>query len=378
MSSASRSLIALGLAVAAFLVLCAAPAVAAPPCAGADIYIAAHQDDTLLFHSPDLLEDVQGNRCVQTVFTTAGDAGNGPGYWEAREAGAEAAYAQMAGVPNVWQGSIVNLAGRSVHKETLVGRPGITILYLRLPDGGEEGNGFPLYGHQSLLKLWRSVNGGSPAISEIEADDESAEYTYSQLIATLTAAIQSFGAHEVRTQNYAQGLPGPDHADHVITGRFAKAAAEALPAGYGWRLLPYQGYEISFAPQNVFEPLLGPKQAAFATYAPYDEECEEPGGKQCESMTYQGWLERQYIEDPAMVTQGVVADAGLERTAAASSSASLDGGASSGELPGPLGFAWSQVGPEPAEWLARLGAASGRAPSERLHLPPYPADRPMP
>ena len=41
-------------------------------------------------------------------------------------------------------------------------------------------------------------------------------------------------------------------------------------------------------------------------------------------------------------------------------------------------FAWSQVGPEPAEWLARLGAASGRAPIERLHLPPYPADRPMP
>jgi 4-alpha-glucanotransferase len=41
-------------------------------------------------------------------------------------------------------------------------------------------------------------------------------------------------------------------------------------------------------------------------------------------------------------------------------------------------FAWSQVGPEPAEWLARLSAAAGRAPIERLHLPPYPADRPMP
>ena len=53
--------------------------------------------------------------------------------------------------------------------------------------------------------------------------------------------------------------------------------------------------------------------------------------------------------------------------------------------PGTLGprnwswrFAWPQVGSEPARVLARLSAAAGRAPIERLHLPLYPADRPMP
>ena len=44
----------LGVALVAALTLCAGTAAAAPPCAGADMYIVAHQDDTLLFQSPDL------------------------------------------------------------------------------------------------------------------------------------------------------------------------------------------------------------------------------------------------------------------------------------------------------------------------------------
>jgi 4-alpha-glucanotransferase len=41
-------------------------------------------------------------------------------------------------------------------------------------------------------------------------------------------------------------------------------------------------------------------------------------------------------------------------------------------------FTWDQVGPEPAQRLARLAAAYGRAPIGHLRLPDYPADRPQP
>jgi 4-alpha-glucanotransferase len=41
-------------------------------------------------------------------------------------------------------------------------------------------------------------------------------------------------------------------------------------------------------------------------------------------------------------------------------------------------FNWDQVGPEPAQRLAQLGATYGRAPIERLNLPAYPEGAPRP
>ncbi len=207
----------LGVALVATSVWCVGTAAAAPPCAGGDIYIAAHQDDTLLFQSPDLLEDVRGNRCVQTVFTTAGDAGKGSSYWEGREAGAEEAYAEMAGVPNVWQGSTVELAGHKIHKETLVGRSGITILYLRLPDGGADGDGFPMYGYQSLAKLWNGGNGKCPRSAKSKPTINRRTTAAAELIdAARPRRSKSFGRApdpdpELRPDNWTRPLRPPEY-----------------------------------------------------------------------------------------------------------------------------------------------------------------------
>lgn len=65
---------------------------------GSAMYVAAHQDDDLLFCSPDLVHDIDSERGVVTIFVTAGDAGLGRDYWRGREKGIEAAYAQMADV----------------------------------------------------------------------------------------------------------------------------------------------------------------------------------------------------------------------------------------------------------------------------------------
>src|SRR5205085_11614279 len=76
-----RALVAIVAVLAAIICLLpaattGAAATAACP-SGATMNIVAHQDDDLLFLSPDLLHDVQSARCVRTVFVTAGDADNG-------------------------------------------------------------------------------------------------------------------------------------------------------------------------------------------------------------------------------------------------------------------------------------------------------------
>src|SRR5258705_4526894 len=59
---------------------------ASPPlgCSASEMYFVAHEDDSLLFQSPALLRDIQSGHCVQSVFLTAGDAGEGQSYWGAR------------------------------------------------------------------------------------------------------------------------------------------------------------------------------------------------------------------------------------------------------------------------------------------------------
>src|SRR4051812_27265299 len=69
---------------------------------GATMNIVAHEDDDLLFLSPDLIHDVQAGRCVRTVFVTAGAFPGATDYGGQREAGSRAANALMAGVANSW------------------------------------------------------------------------------------------------------------------------------------------------------------------------------------------------------------------------------------------------------------------------------------
>jgi hypothetical protein len=350
------------------LVALTATARAAEPCTSKVMYIAAHADDTLLFQSPDLLRDVRSNHCVQTVFLTAGDAGNpDPSYWEGRETGAEVAYAQMAGVANSWTSSQISVEGHSIHQETLNGQPGISILYMRLPDGGIGGEGSDAFGDQSLLKLWRDGNGGGPSISSIEAVDGSATYAYQGLIDTLEVLMDSYGVRQIATQNYLQSYPGPDHSDHVATADFVQKAHFAYPGAH--RLSGYQGYEVSLPamsppPQNVFGADLFDKQHVFYAYGKHDEDaCTSDS--ECASTPYAKWLERQYYA-AVKETTGVVANAGYMQVTAAGAAVTLNGSQSSAQGGGPLQFVWTQTG-GPAVNLSGSGT-----PSPSFLTPPHP------
>lgn len=111
-------------------------------CAGGVVAGIAHPDDDLLFQSPDLLATVQGGACYTLVIATMGDAGStGEAYALSREQGNAAAYAQMAGVPNVWTGVNASIANQQILVTTLVGAPQIQRVHFRLPDGNMDGSG---------------------------------------------------------------------------------------------------------------------------------------------------------------------------------------------------------------------------------------------
>ncbi|HET7444203.1 MAG TPA: PIG-L family deacetylase [Solirubrobacterales bacterium] len=321
-----------------------ARALAAGPCSGKVMYVAAHEDDTLLFQSPQLLEDVKANKCVMTVFTTAGDAGkSGTAYWEGREAGAEAGYAEMAGVlSTTWTGSSIVANGHTIHLETLTEQPGLTIAYLRLPDGGPDGKGFPSHGEQSLTKLWRDGHGEVPAISSITPVDGAASYSYEGLVKTLTALMTSFAPERIETQNYAApGLVGLDHSDHIATGKFTQVAQLAYAPAH--LLRGYQGYENYIPPlaeegPNVEGEQLTAKQNAFLAYVPHDEACGTD--EDCGVSPYPQWLERQYV---AATESTPGANAGPDQSVPSASSVQLDGSASFDPGGGGLTYAWTQT-----------------------------------
>lgn len=122
---------------------------------GSTLNIVAHEDDDLLFLSPDLLNDIKSDRCVMTVFLTAGDANLGSSYWKSREEGVKAAYAQMAGQSNSWRESSIQVNNRSVASFILRSDSTVTLVFMRLPDGNWDGSGFSNNGNASIKKLWQ-------------------------------------------------------------------------------------------------------------------------------------------------------------------------------------------------------------------------------
>jgi len=239
------------------------------PCTAGAMQVVAHQDDDLLFQSPDLTQDVLGGRCVRTVFLTAGDAAQGEMYWRGREAGSLAAYAQMAGVADRWRSSDAGVPGHAVRLMTLADAPRVSVVFMRLPDGNRTGTGMLVHDHQSLRRLWEGD------ISRIDAVDGSATYTDASLTSTLTDLMTAFRPTTVRTQDWTIEFRHGDNADHTATALFAREADRGYRSAH--TLLAYGGYPMWTRLPNVTGPDLIAKKNAFLAYADHDSlMCLEP------------------------------------------------------------------------------------------------------
>jgi hypothetical protein len=245
--------------------------------------IVAHEDDDLLFMNPDVLHDIQQERCVRTVFVTAGDAGKGSAYWRQRSVGAQDAYARMAQTPSAWTHSDAGVDGHRIEVYTLQGHPHISLVFLRLPDGDYFGDGFPTNGSQSLAKL------RDKRIPTITSVDGINAYTRENLEDVIFSLLSAYGPEQIRIQDVAVQAYA-DHSDHSAVALMVKKIDSRYT--FRHRLTSYRDYVDVFESQNVFGADLEAKQRAFSDYAGFDDEI---GDYTSFANIYHHYLKRQYI-----------------------------------------------------------------------------------
>jgi hypothetical protein len=256
----------------------------APAAPAGHMQVVAHEDDDLLFMSPSLDVAIDGGTDpVVTVYLTAGDAGRDRAYWRNREAGILAAYAFMAGAPNLWEVDTVSAAGARFERFQLTAAPRLHLLFLHLPDACNHTcpNG---PAPDNMSRLW---HGTSEALATVDGE---AAYTRETLIAALAALMQTYAPAHLNLLD-CTGSNGHDHADHHDSALFGLAAAQRA----GVRdIVLHRGYNITAMPANLDAATVRRKGAVFARYMPYDAVlC--PQGLPCSpDAEYSGWLERFY------------------------------------------------------------------------------------
>jgi LmbE family N-acetylglucosaminyl deacetylase len=297
------------------------------------MYIVAHPDDSLLFQSPSLLQNIQSGFNVLTVHVTAGDNGSRKNYWRAREAGIRAAYAQMAGVENSWTESTLSVESHQVVFDTLTAQPNIAVVFMRLPDGGyPEGTGTARYGFQSLRKLWEESE------ATIMAVDRSTSYALPDLVNTLGVMMNLFQPQLIATHDYANSFGDGDHTDHYVVAYLSHSAHESYSSPHNF--VGYEGYPTDSKEANVNGPLLATKQAVFQTYGSFDRTIES-GAASFADSSYAVWLRREYTVGSQPV--GLVANAGFSQTMTPGAIAQLDGSKSSVQGENSLNYKWTQT-----------------------------------
>lgn len=304
--------------VTLFAVATLLPAAAVVPAAaraaesgsGSSLEIVAHPDDDLLFQSPDLSDAIAAGRTVTTAYVTGGDAGGSATYWKGRENGAKAAYAKMAGVANAWTSGTVTVAGKTVATATLTGRPSVTLVFFRLPDGNLDGSGFSATGYTSLAQLDQG------SVASITALDGSATWTRSSLLAGLLALMTRYQPDRANTLDYVGGYGDGDHADHHAVAFFTRSASEQYTRAH--TLVGYRGYGIAAEDPNLTAAQISAKSAVFYTYASYDPStCSSAGA--CAGKPEASWLQRQYTVRAAP-TEPTPSGTNLARQATATAS----------------------------------------------------------
>jgi LmbE family N-acetylglucosaminyl deacetylase len=260
--------------------------------------IVAHQDDDLLFMNPDLMHDIDAGHCVRTVYVTSGDAGTDKYYWLGREKGSEAAYSSMAGLApdTIWIERIVKLpGGQFIVIANPQGHMKLSLIFMHLPDGNVDGQGFDSTNHESLSRL---ENG---QVSAVHTADHQSIYSSSQLSDALTILMRTYQPNEIRTQANVVNHHYPDHSDHMAVGRYVKQAYGAYTGGLAEDAVPplvfYIGYPIHSLSANVTDEDLARKQHTFFEYSHFDGGVCGSVAQCAQGTVYNIYLNRQYKSD---------------------------------------------------------------------------------
>ena len=245
-------------------------------------FIVAHADDWQLFMFPHAYESLsQSARKTILMVLTAGDAGLGEAFWQAREMAALASLRYCLSNERLEreESGFREVQGKSVFYWT---SGNCTCYFLRLPDGGLDGKGF---GHGSLQQLENGETAG------LQTVDTRSTFTKKELGRTLQTLIEVENPHGFNVSlHYQNPYAGDnfDHPDHLATGRLLNniqapiSAVRFLYSSYACDALALTldapqrtlKYHLFQAYQNTLKSLCG-----------YDTLAEDPA-------QYARWLEK--------------------------------------------------------------------------------------
>jgi hypothetical protein len=127
----------------------------------------------------------------------------------------------MAGAPmneKAWSETRVKLNCKPVLSRSLRVTPNVQILYLRLPDGRTDGEGYEANGGESLKKLYKKK------IKTITAIDGSERYTLENLKDLIATVLKQRNPRDIRVLDFKMPVPEGneecyDHTDHSVSAR---------------------------------------------------------------------------------------------------------------------------------------------------------------
>lgn len=260
----------------------------------------AHPDDDIIFANPTISDAIAAGECVRTVFLTAGDAGKGLDYMQARELGILRAYNAMRGQEGLWHADEITLdSGLHIRRLTPDADPRISVAYVRLPDGNISDGGFSATGFATLSKLFDgsvgtlSPVGSGPAVSR------------EQLVASLREIADAVRpsrtlTHIPRGSAFAPG----DHPDHSVVGSLVREALGS-DAAVGPGIRYFVGYPSQDLPANVGGAILDAKVDTYRIYTQQDRviRCSDRDG--ClKTRKFGEWLQRSYPKSEAELQLG--------------------------------------------------------------------------
>ncbi len=249
-----------------------------------DLVFVAHMDDDLLFMNPDIADTLDAGGCLQVVYLTASDRGEGAPYMLGRERGIQAAYARAAGARDAWVEDVLTADGRRLARHTLADDPRVRLVLMRIQD--------PWLG-----KGWGSLTPLSRMESEPTAEAESIgplveRYVRSGMVDTLAALIRDYGPTTVRYMDATIATPyaelcwrcaGNDHPDHIASARLVREAMARAPGIYAET--GYLNYPSQERPGNLDPAQAAAKTQVFLAYMRHDyrycrdpAHCDRPAG----------------------------------------------------------------------------------------------------
>jgi len=273
-----------------------------------DLAFVAHLDDDLLFMNPDIASNIEAGGCVQVMYLTASDAGEGEHYMLGRERGVRAAYAYMARQPDLWKEDTVLVDAYHVARFALQGNPRVQLWHMRLKDpwlGKGWGSLTPLSQAESVPGMAADTLGPYHDV-----------YRRADLVRTLAAIIKAYGPTAVRHLDDTISVPytklcwrcaGHGHPDHIASARLVREAIAQAPGNYAET--GYIDYPSQEREANLADAEIASKSEIFRQYAWNDYHyCSGPVGCQEPAGPAAAWVRRSYYVSRHDVAPELFAD----------------------------------------------------------------------